>query len=267
MIAGGDRFPLILARTARKFGVKEIVAVCFSGQTSPQLEELVDKHIWISVGQFGRLIKTLLNHGVSRAVMVGRINPALVLTDIKFDLKGLITARKIKDRRTDSIFGVIADELKAAGIELLDSTTYLKPLMPGPGLLTGRDLTREEEKDIRFGWRIAKGVGGLDIGQTVVVKHRAVVAIEAIEGTDQTILRGGELGGAGTVVVKVSKPQQDMRFDVPVIGAGTLDTMRKAGASVLAVEAHKTLFLDREVSIEKANRSEISIVACRHDQN
>lgn len=261
LIAGGESFPLLLARAARQMGVKEIVAISFAGQTSPEIEDVVDKNFWLDVGQFGKLLKTLKANGVTEAVMVGRINPSLVLKNIKFDLKGLATLKKIKDSRADSIFGVVAGELNKAGVKLLDSTLYLKPLLPPPGPLSRRRPTRPEEEDIKFGWRMAKGIAGLDIGQTVIVKKKAVVAIEAIEGTDRTILRGGELGGPGTVVVKVSKPRQDMRFDVPVIGLETLDVMKEAGATVLAIEAHKTLFLDRAAAVEKADRFGIAVMA------
>ncbi len=261
LIAGGDRFPLLLAGTARRLGVEEIIAVCFPGQTSPEIEELVDKTFWINIGQFGKLIKTLKNNGISQAVMAGRIDPSLVVKNVRLDLKGLLTLPKIKDRRADSILSVVAAELESAGIRLIDSTIYLKPLLPGPGILTGRGPTRKEKGDIDFGWKIAKGIGKLDIGQTVVVKQKAVVAVEAIEGTDRVICRAGDLAGPGTVVVKVCKPQQDMRFDVPTIGLKTMESLIAAGSTALAVEAEKTLFLDREEALRLADQAGLSVVA------
>ena len=265
LIAGGDRFPLLLARTARQMGVKEIVAVCFPGQTSPRIEEVADKTFWINIGQFGKLIKTLKNNGVRRAVMAGRIDPAIVIKKVRLDLKGLMTLPKIKDRRADSILKVVAEELEAAGVSLVDSTLYLKPVLPGAGVLSSRSPKRGEKEDIKFGWEIAKGIGKLDIGQTVVVKQKAVVAVEAIEGTDRVIRRGGDLAGPGTVVVKVCKPEQDMRFDVLTIGLKTMESLLEAGSSVLAVEAEKTLFLDREEALGKADEAGIAIVAVDAD--
>jgi DUF1009 family protein len=184
-----------------------------------------------------------------------------IFSNIKPDLTFLNLMMKLRDKKTDSLIGAVADFLSAKGIELVDSTAYIQDLLPQPGVLTKRHPTNKEHLDLQFGWQAAKDIAGLDIGQTIVVKDRAVVAVEAMEGTDRVILRGGEIGRGDVTVIKVSKPKQDMRFDVPVVGKKTIETMVKAGAGLLAVEAGKTIIFDQTEAVRLADSAEICIVA------
>lgn len=260
LIAGNGKFPLLVAQNARNDGIEKIIAVAFYGDTDKELENLVDEIVWIKVGELGKLIKTFTRNSVSQALMAGQLTPTVMFKNMRFDWRMIRLMTRLKNRKADTIFGAIADELEHEGIHLLDSTMFLNSNLPEAGLLTKRKLSRHEEEDIEFGYSIAKEIGRLDIGQTVVVKNKAVVAVEGIDGTDATIRRGGELGKKDVVVVKVSKPNQDMRFDVPVIGMKTIQTMIAAKARVLAIEAKKTLLLEKEEIIHEANKSKISIV-------
>lgn len=260
LIAGNGKFPLLLSANYKKRPDARIVAVAFHGETSPELENLVDKLLWVAVGQLGKVIKFFKADGVARAVMAGQIRPTRMFEKLKFDLRGLKLISRIENRKADSIFSAVAEEMAKDGIELLDSTTFLKDSLAQDRVLTRRQPTDTEREDVRFGAEIARELGRLDIGQTVVVKDKAIVAVEAIEGTDETIRRAGKLAGGETVVVKMAKPSQDMRFDVPVIGPQTIQAMREGGASVLAIEADKTLVLDQEEVIELANRDGICVM-------
>lgn len=259
MIAGHGEFPVLFARNARLNNF-EVVAIALKEQASPSLADHVDAIHWISIGQFGRLIKIFKNGGITRAVMVGKIKKTLMFSDIEVDMKGLNLWRRLSNRGDDAILRAVAEELEKEGIILEDSTQFIAPLLSKSGLMTRRSLTPREEEDMKFGWKLAKEIGSLDVGQAVVIKDLAVLAIEAIEGTDPAILRGGQMGGPGAVVIKVSKPIQDMRFDVPVVGAQTIRTMRQVGASVLVVETGRVLMFDREEMISLANESNISIL-------
>jgi len=259
MIAGHGEFPIIFARGAH-LNSYEVVAVAIKSQASPDLADHVDAIHWISIGQFGRLIEIFKKENVSRAVMVGKIKKTLMFSDIKIDLKGLSMWRRLSNHGDDAILRAVAGELEKEGIILEDSTQFIAHALSKSGLMTRRRLTRREEEDVKYGWKIAKEIGTLDVGQTVVVKDRAVLAIEAIEGTDQAVLRGGELGGPGAVVIKVSKPIQDMRFDVPVVGVHTIRTMQQIAASALVVEAGRLLMFDREEMIRLADGANISIL-------
>ncbi len=263
LIAGNGKFPLLLASSYKKKHGARIEAVGFRGETSPELESLVDNLLWVAVGQLGKVIQFFKNAGVSRAVMAGQIRPTRMFEKLKLDWRGLKVLSRLDNRKADSIFSSVADEMRKEGITLLDSTSFLKDFLAKEGVLTARQPTERELEDARFGARIAKEIGRVDIGQTVVVKDKAVVAVEALEGTDETIRRAGKLAGDGTVVVKMAKPSQDMRFDVPVIGTQTILTMREARAALLAVEAEKTLILDEEEVVPLADNSGISVMGLR----
>ncbi len=249
----------MIARSARKAGVKRLVAVAFENETDPKLGELVDEIEWINVGQLGRLISLLKKKQVPEAVMAGQIHPKN-LFDLRPDFKALALLARLKARNAESIFGAVGDELAKAGITLLPATTFLDDCLAGQGLIAGPKLNAREEADVQYGFGIAKEISKLDVGQTVIVKKGTVLAVEAFEGTNEAIKRGGALGRGEAVMIKVSKPKQDLRFDVPVIGPGTLDAAREGKLRVIAVEAGKTLLLEKEELFEKAMRYRVSVV-------
>ncbi len=232
------------------------------GVASDQLEKLApERTYWVEVGELDKLINILKKNGVSQAMMAGRVSHSLVYERVKIDHRLQALLRELKDRKTDSLLRGIADIISREGIQVVDSTTFLSHYLVPPGILTERAPTPEEMEDVRFGREIAREVARLDIGQTVVVKDKAVIAVEGMEGTDELIRRGGQIGGKGVVVVKVCKPQQDMRFDVPVVGLNTVETMAEVGASALAVDAGKTLFFDKEELLSRANKEDIAVIA------
>ena len=245
LIAGNGNLPAVYAKILNKEGFK-VIAIALKEETSSELEKYVDKIHWISVGQLAKLIKTLKNEDISKVIMIGKVKKTLMFRNIKPDLRAMALLAKISNLKDDSILGAVADELAKEGISLEDSTKYLSPMLVEKGILTNRKLTKQEKADVEFGWEIAKEMGRLDIGQSVVIKDKAVLAIEAIEGTDEAIKRGGKLGNGQAVVIKVSKPNQDMRFDVPVIGVNTIQALKDVQASALAVEAGKVIFTDKE---------------------
>lgn len=260
IVAGSGKLPFFVAQNAKTSGIDEIYAVAFQGQTDPELEKYVDEIKWIGLGQLGKLIGFFHEKNVNKAVFIGKIDHKVVFSNLKLDFKMIGLAAKIKDWRTDSILRVIVDEITESGITIIDSTVYLKNLIPNPGVLTKTKPGAEQYEDIIFGYHIARKLGELDIGQTVVVKKKTVLALEAIEGTDEAILRGGKLGKKGAVVVKLSKPKQDLRFDVPVVGLKTMETMNEASCSALAIEAYKTLVADLEEIVSFSDKNKISIV-------
>ncbi|MBN2033146.1 MAG: UDP-2,3-diacylglucosamine diphosphatase LpxI [Deltaproteobacteria bacterium] len=260
LIAGGGRFPLIAADAAREKGL-HVIAVAHLGETDPALSDKVDEIVWIKLGQLGRLIKTFKKKGVGKILLAGTITKKKMFENIRPDLKGLAVMSRLAIFHDDDILRAVAKELADEGIETVSSAFYLPDLVAPPGCLTRRKPGRAEREDIRFGWKVAKELGRLDIGQCVVVRKKTVLALEAIEGTDETILRGGSLGREKAVVVKVSKPQQDLRFDVPAVGVETVRTMALVKASALAVEAGKTLIFDKSEMIQYADRLGVSIVA------
>ena len=253
LIAGNGIFPMLLARSFMRDPANRIVAVGFKGDTAPELAQHVTHFKWVGVGQLGRIISVFSEHQVSEAVMAGQITPTRLFEKVKFDLKGLALLAKLRDKKADTIFGAVADELEKSGIQLIDSTRYLADQLARSGAMTRKKPNRSQKEDIEFGRHIAKELGRLDVGQTIVVKSKSVVAVEALEGTNATIVRGGEVGKAGTIVVKSAKPGQDMRFDVPVVGTKTIDAMVQARAECLAVETGKTLLLDYDAVIEYAD--------------
>jgi len=266
LIAGNGRFPLIFAREAKTAGV-EVVALAIKKETSPSLVNLVDRIHWVDVGQLGDLIEICKKEGITRAVMAGQVRHTRLFSEVKLDARAMALLAGVKDKKANSLLGAVADELSREGIELIDSASYLAHLLPSPGILTRRKPTQKEWQDIEFGHKMAKEIAGLDIGQTVVVKDQAVLAVEGMEGTDRTIRRGGKLGKGDVVVVKVSKPQQDRRFDLPIVGERTIEVLKEAKAKVLAFSARSTILLDREKVVKSANKNGISLVAVKEEKS
>jgi len=260
MVAGNGVYPRLLADSARKAGVKKIIAAAFTEETDPTLEQHVDVIEWMRVGQLNRLLKFLRAQNVHHAMMAGQIAPKN-LFDLRPDWKALMLLGKLKQRNAESIFVAIANELAAIDVMLLPATTFLEDSLASPGLLAGPKLSQQEQDDVELGWKIAKEIARLDIGQTIIVRNGTVVAVEAWEGTNEAMRRGGELAGSGAVMVKVAKPNQDMRFDVPVMGVETIRIAAETRLRVIAVEAGKTLLLERNAIVDLANRSKISVVA------
>lgn len=261
LIAGNGRFPLLFAKNAKEKNVK-IVAAGIKGDTTFLLGLFVDKLFWVNPGELKKLFDFFKNEGVKKVIMAGQVNPEnLFDKTVKLDEEFQKLFAALKDRKADTIFSAVADKLRENGMELLDSTSLLRDYMAPKGTLTRRGPTQKELDDIEFGRGIAKNMGALDVGQTVVVKDKAIVAIEAMEGTDQAILRGGNISRQQAVVVKMAKPNQDNRFDIPVIGPKTVQTMIKCKATCLAVDAGKTLIIDRKKCIRLADRAGIAIIA------
>jgi DUF1009 family protein len=260
IIAGNGIYPRTLATAARKAGVKKIVVVAFTNETDKSIDKLADIVEWLRVGQLGRLLKVFREHEVHRAIMAGQIAPKN-LFDLRPDVKALVVLAKLKQRNAESIFTAIAEELGKADVRLLPATSFLEDDLANSGLITGAKLSRSEEEDVDLGWSIAKEMARLDIGQTIIVKNGTVLAVEAFEGTNDAIKRGGALAREGAVMIKVAKPNQDMRFDVPVVGIETIKVAAEAKLRVIAIEAGKTLLLERDKVVDGAQRAKISIVA------
>jgi hypothetical protein len=260
IIAGNRALPLLFARQARAAGVRRLVAVAFEGETDVALAPLVDEIVWLKVGQLSKLIGAFKDRGIRQCVMLGQIAPRN-LFDLRPDLRAAALLFRLKERNAHTIFGAIIDELKKEGVEVLEPTPWLRPLMPGAGFHLGPKLTAHQEEDVAFGFRIAKELARLEIGQTVVVKDGAVLAVEAFEGTDQCLARGGELAGraGGAVAVKLARKNHDMRFDIPCIGLQTLQSCAAANIAVLALEAGSTLLLEREEVEALAHRRRIAL--------
>ena len=260
IIAGNGVYPRLLADSARNSGVKKIVAAAFVGETDPALTQHVDLIDWMRVGQLNRLLKFFRAQDIHHAIMAGQIAPKN-LFDLRPDVKALLLLGKLKERNAETIFASIADELGKIDIELLPATAFLEDSLAPSGLIAGTKLSRQEQEDVDLGWKTAKEIARLDIGQTVIVKSGTIVAVEAFEGTNETIKRGGALARNRAVMVKVPKPNQDLRFDVPVIGVETIRIAAEARLRVIAVEAGKTLLLERDAIVDLANRYRITIVA------
>ena len=242
-------------------GVKKLVAVAFEGETEPEISSLVDEVTWVKVGQLSKMISAFTDRGVKQCVMAGQIAPKN-LYDLRPDLRAVAMMFRLKEKNAHTIFGAIADELKKDGVELIEATPWLKPLMPGKDFSLGPKLSKEQRTDVEFGFPVAKEVSKLEIGQTVVVKNGTVLAVEAFEGTDKCLARGGELAGkdGGAVAVKVAKSSHDMRFDIPCIGAQTLETCAAARISALAFEAGKSLLLEQEACERIAAKNKITLM-------
>lgn len=238
-----------------------VVAVAHEGETAPALTDEVDDILWIRVGQIGKVISFLKKRGVKNTVMAGGIRKTRIF-DIRPDIRALTLLARLKEKKDDLLLRAFADELEREGIHVEESTRYLSTLLAEEGEWT-RPLKKEEKEDVRWGWRLAKQIGALDVGQCVVVRKGVILAVEAIEGTDAAIRRGGSLGKENAVVIKICKPQQDFRFDLPTIGPETIRTMKEVKAAVLAVETGKALVLDREVLLKEAQAAGIAVVGCK----
>jgi DUF1009 family protein len=264
LIAGNGRFPFLVLDAARRAG-HDVTVIAIKEEAFPDLADAAARppasalH-WVSLGQLGKWLNLLKSAGVSQAVMAGQVKHTKLFADIVPDLTALGIIMRLKQRNTDAIISGVADVLRENGIELIDSTTFLAPLLAREGVLTARAPNPEEQADLQFGYRMADAVAGLDIGQTIAVKSGAVVAVEAMEGTDQVIARAGALAGAGVRIVKVAKPNQDMRFDVPVVGVSTIAAMKAIDATALSVDAAKTLMIDGAAIVKAADEAGITIV-------
>jgi UDP-2,3-diacylglucosamine hydrolase len=258
LIAGNGRFPFLAAAGARRAG-RRVVAVAIREEADPALEAAVDELHWVGLGQLGRCIDLLKAGGASEAVMAGQVKHRQIFSGLVPDLKLMGVLARLAVKSTDSLIGGVADALAREGITLLPSTAFLGDQMAAAGAMTRRRPSGDEARDIEYGERVARALGGMDLGQTVAVKDRAAVALEAMEGTDEVIRRAGGIAGAGVVVVKVAKPRQDMRFDVPVVGRGTLAAMVEAGARVLAVDAVRTLLIDKAEFLAEADDRAIAV--------
>ena len=264
LIAGNGQFPFLALDAARSLG-HDVTIVAIREEASPAMEAAAasgppaDFH-WVSLGQLGRCIDILKRANVTRALMAGQVKHTRIFSGIVPDLTLLSVLRRLSTRNTDALISAVADVLGSHGIQLVDSTAFLEPLLARSGTLTERNPTDEERGDLEFGYGMADAIAGLDIGQTIAVRQRAVVAVEAMEGTDEVIARAGRLAGPGVCVIKVAKPNQDMRFDVPVIGVATIDALGAAGAAVLSVDAGKTVVLDGGRVFEAANAAGVAVV-------
>ncbi|MEE3202987.1 MAG: UDP-2,3-diacylglucosamine diphosphatase LpxI [Acidobacteriota bacterium] len=263
LIAGNGKFPFLVLEAAKSFG-HDVTVIAIKDEASSEIESLAalgrpsDVH-WVSLGQVGRCIAILRDAGITQALMAGQVKHNKLFSVIP-DVAALSVLRKAATKNTDALISAVADVLQDNGIDLIDSTLFLEPLLAREGYLTSRRPTIDEDKDLLFGYEVADAIAGLDIGQTIVVKNRAVVAVEAMEGTDEVITRAFRLAGAGVTVIKVAKPNQDMRFDVPVIGLPTIKTLHEARAATLSIDAGRTLILDGSKVFDAANQADISIV-------
>jgi DUF1009 family protein len=261
LIAGNGKFPFLVLEAARSQGIEMVVAA-IKEETFPEIERHAGTVHWMSLGQLGKLIKTFKAEGVSRAIMAGQVRHKQIFSSIVPDLKMIQLLASLATKNTDSLIGAVAKLLEDEGIQLLDSTSFLRPLLPEPGVLTSRTPTAEEAKDLDYGRRIARELGRLDLGQTVVISDSACVALEAMEGTDAVIERAaGLVNGSPLRVVKLAKPNQDLRFDVPVVGIPTVRLLKRVNATAMAIEAGKTLMIDRADLLNEANAAGICIVA------
>ena len=264
LIAGNGRFPILVLDAARQLG-HEVTVVAVKEEAEADLAAAAEREpraalAWLSLGELSKCIETLRAAGVSHAVMAGQVKHVKIFSSILPDPLLLSVLLRLRAKNTDALISAIADVMRRRGIELIDSTAFLTPLLAGAGRLASRELSVEEAADLEFGYRMADAIAGLDIGQTIAVKDRAVVAVEAMEGTDAVIARAGRLAGPGVRIVKVAKPSQDMRFDVPVVGLPTIEAMRVAGATTLSVDAGKTLVFDGEALRRAADEAGIAVV-------
>ena len=261
LIAGNGQFPLIFAQEAKQAGVR-VIAVAHLGETLEEIEHYVDELTWIRIGELGKIIRTFQGAGVKYAVMAGGIRKVRLFSNFRPDLRGLAFLARMKSREDDQLLRGIATELEKDGIEVLESTLFLGQIIPGErGSLARREPTPEEWQDVKLGVQVAKRLGELGVGQTVVAKRGVILAVEAVEGTDAAIRRGGELVQGGVVVVKMSKPQQDLRFDVPAVGVHTMEVLHEVGGGVLAVERGRSILLEKDELLEMADRHGIAVVA------
>jgi DUF1009 family protein len=259
LIAGNGQFPFLVAQGARSQGV-DLTVVAIKEETDPNIANVADNVAWVGIGQLGKMIKHFQKHGVTKVVMAGQVKHVQIFSGAMPDVRMFKMLWNLPKRNTDALIGGVANELSKEGIELIDSTHFIKDQLAPGGVLTKRQPSETELANIDYGLHIAGEIARLDLGQTIVVRASACVAIEAMEGTDATIRRAGELANGKLTVVKVAKPDQDMRFDVPVVGVPTIETMIEAGATCLSVTAGKTLIFDRSEMLSKADKNKIAIV-------
>ena len=260
LIAGNGKFPFLVVEGARRAGA-ELSVVAIREETDPSIERVAERVLWVGIGQLGRMIRFFKREGVRQAIMAGQVKHVQIFSGALPDVRMLRMLMRLPRRNTDALIGAVADELAGEGIELIDSTYFIRDHLPAEGTLTRRAPDERECSDIEYGLEVAHEVARLDLGQTIVVRARACVAVEAMEGTDATVRRAGELARGRLTVVKVAKPDQDMRFDVPVVGVPTVETMLEAGATCLCLTAGKTLMFDREEMLALADRHRIAVVA------
>lgn len=265
LIAGSGQFPLLFAQAARKKGW-HIHAAAYRDEANPELSQYVDTLEWFHLGQIGRLVKYFHQHRINQAVMMGAIRKTRMFTNVKPDIKFLTLMAGMRNTHDDAVLRAFAKLMEKEGIRIQPSTLLLPELLAPPGIWTRRKPSRTEKQDIKLGWHLAKEIGRLDIGQCIVVGAGAVLAVEAIEGTDAAIRRGGDFGKGQAVVVKVCKPSQDIRFDIPAVGLGTIESMKAANISTLAIEAGRAVVFDRQAMIEAADTHKIAIVALADDK-
>ncbi len=263
LIAGNGRFPFLVLDGARRAGARVSVAA-IREETDAEIERVADSFIWVGIGQLNKMIRFFKREGVEKAIMAGQVKHVQIFSGAIPDLRMLKMLLRLPRRNTDALIGAVAEELASEGIELIDSTFFLQHLLPQTGTLTRRQPDGRERGDIEYGLEVAHEIARLDLGQTIVVRAKACVAIEAMEGTDATVRRAGELARGKLTVVKVAKPDQDMRFDVPVVGIPTIVTMAEAGATCLCITEGKTLMFDREQMIKLADEKGISVIAVPH---
>ena len=262
MIAGNGRFPLLALETARDLG-DEVIAVGLREEASPEIEKFAARCHWISIGELSRLIEILKLEGITEVIMAGQVKHASIFSSIRPDWRLLKLLASLREKNTDALIGGVAKALADEGIRLSDSTLLLKPLLASTGVLTKRNPSSEEERDIAYGRRIANALAGLDVGQSVAICDRACVAVEAMEGTDAMLERAASLvNGKPLRLIKVSRRRGHLLFDVPAAGPGTIKAMQKCGATALAVDAGRTLLLDREEMLERANQAGIAVMGC-----
>ncbi len=263
LIAGNGRFPFLVLDAARSLG-HDVVVIAIKEEADKDLADAAARaqspiH-FVSIGQLGTFLKILKDEQITQAVMAGQVKHIKIFGGFVPDLTAISLMGKLKGMNTDALIGAVADLMKERGVELVNSAKFLEPMLAGAGQLSHRVPTEAEHKDLQFGYKMADAIAGLDIGQTIAVKHQAVVAVEAMEGTDETIARAGHLAGDGVTIIKVAKPNQDMRFDVPIVGLATIQAMRLAGAKVLSLDAGQTLIFDREAFFASANEAGIAVV-------
>lgn len=261
LIAGNGRFPFLVLEAARSQGI-DIVVAAIKEEASPDIEKHATTVHWLSLGQLGKLIKTFKAEGVTQAIMAGQVKHKQIFSGVIPDLKMIQVLASLATKNTDSLIGAVAKILEDEGIHLMDSIAFLGPLLPGPGVLTARAPSEVEQRDLHYGYKLARELGRLDVGQSVVICDGACVALEAMEGTDAIIERAaGLVNGRELSVVKLAKPKQDLRFDVPVIGLSTVAIMRRLRVTALAIEAKKTLMIDRAELLREADAAGIAITA------
>lgn len=260
LIAGNGRFPFLVAEEIKK-NSDQVVVVALKEETDPAIEKLADRITWISLGQFQKLIDFFKSENVAVATMVGQVKHASLFSGLTLDWRAIKMLSRLPNKKTDTLLGAVAEDLAKEGIYLLPSHQYLKHLLPKKGILFGNKLSKTEKQDVEFGYALAKQIAGLDIGQTVVVKDGTVLAVEAMEGTDECIKRAVSLGKDNAIVVKVAKPAQDWRFDLPVIGPRTVQVMIENKIRALAIDADATMMIDKEQLLKRAEKSNLTIIA------